>query len=748
MKSIKRRMTALACALVLLLSLTAPVMAAPAYPGLRNYKQPDGTGFQGYCVGDEYFAYNTDDQKNLIQQDSADSVWKYVYDEGDTLSLGPAVSQPPDTGRLLSASRFTEQSVKEQYAALAGKSLGTVKTDYERISLEDIPQPLTRSAQKTIPMVAIVIGFDNVDYDDTADWNHQAYYSSCGVTGYYSATSGGQFTFEPAAETSAYGTDNNTNRADQANDGVIHVKVEHTHGDWSDIAEPEKNRDFFKAIYKALDAASVSINFADYDTDGDGILTPQELSIVYVLAGYEASWADESGGEQPSVWAHRSYFYNLDDPDYNKIYHTVQGVELSDYMAIGEHALKNVLTPSTVICHESGHILGLLDYYKTDYALGDWDAYAVNYLSPMDYGGYGYATEEDLYKNNFTSTYMDAFSQSLLGYCTPETITQDGVYTVSTVDSSAGYNTYKIPTMADGEYFLVENRQYENYDMGLKGPYGEYSETGGLVYWHIDENIYDAYEPSNTINNADHRPAVMPVYPETEFNKPSPREPFWNVARSLEYPDLKPLNALYDGDAVTSRLPSGIDIQSSEVGSSTMRFSIKFPKAEIETVALDTTALPKEGGSLLVRLDGRNFYNTITAQLCDGQGSPVKAPGATAVYAADENATLTSAELTLQVPENTSDQEAAYQLRLSLDGGRTFIDTVAASVVNVAPGKEPATPTVTAKPQAEEPAPSVKSGSVATGIEPGGLSTAAIPLLLIAVAAVVGILCKRKGHKV
>lgn len=92
MKSIKRRMTALACALVLLLSLTAPVMAAPAYPGLRNYKQPDGTGFQGYCVGDEYFAYNTDDQKNLIQQDSADSVWKYVYDEGDTLSLGPAVS--------------------------------------------------------------------------------------------------------------------------------------------------------------------------------------------------------------------------------------------------------------------------------------------------------------------------------------------------------------------------------------------------------------------------------------------------------------------------------------------------------------------------------------------------------------------------------------------------------------------------------------------------------------------------------
>lgn len=741
MKPIKRKMTALACILVLLLSLTAPAMAAPAYPGLRSYEQPDGSGFQGYCVGDEYFAYTTDDQRNLIQRDSADGVWKYVYDDGDTLSLGPAVPQTPDTGRLLSASRFVEQGVKEQYAALAGKELSIVKTDYDRISLEDIPEPMTRSAQKTIPMVAIVIGFNNVDYDDTADWNHQAYYSGSGVTGYYSATSGGQFTFEPAAENSAYGIDGNANQADKANDGVIHVKVDHTHGDWSDTEESETNRDFLEAIYKALDAASASINFTDYDTDGDGILTPQELSIVYIMAGYESSWADVSGGEQPGIWAHRSYFYNVDDPDYHKIYHTVQGVGLSDYMVVGEHALKNFLTPPTVICHESGHILGLKDYYKTDYAPGDWDAYEVNYLSPMALGCYGFATVEDLLQYNYTSTYMDAFSQNLLGYCTPETITQDGVYTVSTVDSGAGYNSYKIPTMADGEYFLVENRQFENYDRGLAGPYGYPVDnaTGGLVYWHIDENIYNAYAANNAVNNADHRPAVMPVYPETEVNRPNHGEPFWNAARSFQYPDLKPLNALYDGNTVTSRLPSGIDIQSSEDGSSTMRFSIKFPKAEIETVALDTTALPKEGGSLHVRLSGRNFYNTITAQLCDAQGSPVKTPGATAVYTADENATLTNTELTLQVPENTSDQEAAYQLRLSLDGGRTYIDTVAASVVKVAPGKEPVTPTVTAKPQAGEPAQPAESDSVATGIEPGGLSAAALPLLLIAVAAVVGI---------
>ena len=80
----------------------------------------------------------------------------------------------------------------------------------------------------------------------------------------------------------------------------------------------------------------------------------------------------------------------------------------------------------------------------------------------------------------------------------------------------------------------MENRQYESFDRGLTSSYRAerhkdkpqyYNETGGVVIWHIDQGIVDARGTTaddpllgNTVNTVDHRPGVMPVYPEnTEY---------------------------------------------------------------------------------------------------------------------------------------------------------------------------------------------------------------------------------------
>jgi hypothetical protein len=51
-----------------------------------------------------------------------------------------------------------------------------------------------------------------------------------------------------------------------------------------------------------------------------------------------------------------------------------------------------------------------------------------------------------------------------------------------------------------GEYFLLENRQREGFDVGLHAE--------GLLVWHIDRTIVDTYWPFNTVNNVATRQGV------------------------------------------------------------------------------------------------------------------------------------------------------------------------------------------------------------------------------------------------
>lgn len=221
------------------------------------------------------------------------------------------------------------------------------------------------------------------------------------------------------------------------------------------------------AVYSdALTAANPYINYANFDENNDGWISPDELHVLTIVAGGEAA----TGSASPTVWAHRwfrSAGLQLD------------GKYLYAYTQAGEMQNGHMATIG-VFCHELGHDLGLPDLYSyTNDSLG------VGGQSLMGSGNWGAMSGE--YAGT-TPVEMDAWSKSELGWVTPLNINRLDTYSVNSV-ATGQYNVLKIFTSDPKQFFLVENRQFDGYDAGLS----YFTSTPGIAVWHIDESvIYDS----------------------------------------------------------------------------------------------------------------------------------------------------------------------------------------------------------------------------------------------------------------
>jgi M6 family metalloprotease-like protein len=372
-------------------------------------------------------------------------------------------------------------------------------------------------AVSDLPLAVIVVGFSDMPYRDDFDWSQEVFRSETSLATFYTDMSFGQFTFTPVFETSAGGVDGNTNTADAVNDGVIHVTLPTAHDDWTleypymsrkDIAT---NRSLTEALIAAVNAADGSVDFAAYDTDGNGEITTDELALGFVFAGYEAaSSAGYKSGKNLYLWSHAwSLQEAKDDYDFTYTLPSPDGVTVNSYIAISEQEEDKTQAPISVMAHELGHYLGLPDLYDTDYTTSlEWSKYQIGSLSLMNVDCW--ETEDGVY----LPTPLDAWSRVVLGWVTPETAASTGEYTVTAQDyaDNTGYALLRIDTQNPGEYYLLENRVPAGWDSFLTQEFD--TEAGGVIFWHIDDGVMEEYFDDNTVNNADHRPAVMPVFPE------------------------------------------------------------------------------------------------------------------------------------------------------------------------------------------------------------------------------------------
>ena len=167
-------------------------------------------------------------------------------------------------------------------------------------------------------------------------------------------------------------------------------------------------------------AAAAGVNFASYDTNGDGQITPDELCVYLIVAGFEES---AGGGLTPSVWAHAWSSWTGQGATHQV---TVAGKVLAKWAMNGEYYNATDPMPFGVISHELGHqfcaLPDLYDTSNTNEGLG--------YFSLMAAGSWGAQSGQT---PGSCPVNLDTWSRQYLGWENPATPTS-GVVTLGTPD--------------------------------------------------------------------------------------------------------------------------------------------------------------------------------------------------------------------------------------------------------------------------------------------------------------------------
>lgn len=207
-----------------------------------------------------------------------------------------------------------------------------------------------------------------------------------------------------------------------------------------------------KLVEDLVDQVDGSVNFANYDNDGDGYV--DVLLVIHAGSGAEFS------GLNTDIWSHKwGITPRLKDGKYISSY-TVQPEywQTPGDMTIGVYA------------HELSHGFGLPDLYDTDYSsngIGRWCIMATgSWNGPSGLGG--------------SPSHPCAWSRAEMGFQTVTNVAANlNGQSIASVES--GGPIYRLWTSggASSEYFLVENRQRTGSDT--------YLPNGGLLIWHIDD---------------------------------------------------------------------------------------------------------------------------------------------------------------------------------------------------------------------------------------------------------------------
>ncbi|MFZ5987737.1 MAG: M6 family metalloprotease domain-containing protein, partial [Bacillota bacterium] len=316
-----------------------------------------------------------------------------------------------------------------------------------------VPSPVIDYSFKTNPNAAVnrkalivLVSFNDraLTYTNDQEWSNSLFGTS-GATlrNFFDEESEGKTIFGPAEE--SYGT---------ANDGVIKVHLNTNHPGTADKNKDQVHDELAKIFKKQIIANIDSyVNFKSFDKNNNGKLSPEELIITFVFAGYETT----NNPTFPGVWPFA---------DATGLGTAFDGVTMDGKTAVfsgeiqGENRAK-----IGVYCHEFGHCLGLPDLY-----------HHVGIHSLMGTGSNHKMGGE-------IPIHLDPWSKIKLGYLKPVIANRSGIYTVNSFKAATGKNVLRINTNNPKEYFLIENRQLSGFDSSLYPACG----YGGIAIWHIDE---------------------------------------------------------------------------------------------------------------------------------------------------------------------------------------------------------------------------------------------------------------------
>jgi M6 family metalloprotease-like protein len=432
--------------------------SVPAYPGMVQFLQPDGTLIGIYLKGDEFVSWaETTDGYTLLFNNRGG--YEYAV-RGKNNLLEPSgflahniPFRTPDETHLLANNPKRLAYSAEQIRVL--KSLNQIYT-------ENIQTEATFPTTGSRKLICILMGFKDLAFSKTqADFHNllnQVQYTVDGATGsvkdYFrevsynkldlSMTVAGPYT--AANNMSYYGKQSGS--TDDVNPGAL--------------------------ITEAVNFADPDVNFADFDNDNNG-----SVDGVYVIfAGY----GQEAGASTDAIWSHSSSIPTL-YKDGKSVSKYACSPELRGNSGSG-------ITRIGVICHEFGHVLGSPDFYDTDYETGGsyegtktWDLMASGSWN----------------NNGATPAHPSGFVKVLCYNWA--SVTELTVSSTITLKNAAEYSDsfYKLNTTTSGEYFFFENRERHQFDAYIPG--------SGLIIYHVHKDVFS----SGNVINTTHPQKMYPV---------------------------------------------------------------------------------------------------------------------------------------------------------------------------------------------------------------------------------------------
>jgi len=460
----KRILITLLCLLFFLCENPTKVYGVKAYPFPVRVVQPDGSFLTIRIHGDEFLNWKTSGGRLVMQ--GKDRFYYYAQFSSDgrrVLTPNRVVESP--------ATPLVQDLLPDRPPAVALQQASELRRTSVATPV-NVPARSISIGEK--PFLVILVQFADVAF--TSASASEDFFNMLNLPG-YSANRGTGSAYDYFHENSS---------------GVFHPRFdvigpvtlpenfayygENDRKDY-DLRPQEMVEDAVKLADQTL-----GIDFSQYDTDNNGYID----NIFVYYAGYN----EAEGGGDDTIWPHQWSIYN---------WVTVDGVKTGTYACTSEFRGAPDYQDYAGIgtfCHEFGHVLGLPDFYDTDYG-DNGQAEELGPYSLMSNGNY----------NNMgrTPPYFNVMERALVGWITPgevAAIEQTGYYELDPVFMNTGVRS---PTPSftqnyfpDGEYYLYETRKKTGWDL--------YLPHEGLLIYHVDRS--PEYLPrwdNNEVNNySDH----------------------------------------------------------------------------------------------------------------------------------------------------------------------------------------------------------------------------------------------------
>jgi M6 family metalloprotease-like protein len=310
-------------------------------------------------------------------------------------------------------------------------------------------------------------------------------------------------------------------------------------------------------------------DFSQYDSDGDGVI---DYFCVF--------WTGPHGEWSSFWWGYYTGFY---DSSFR-----LDGKRLSNYSWQWElyNYPSGNFSPSTII-HETGHALGVPDYYDYDDTVGPLGG--VGGLDIMD----GTAGDHN------------AFSKFMLDWMSP-TVVAAGPQTVQL--RASGLNPDALifmPGAVTGnifdEYFMVQNRQRVGNDTGL------FTGSDGLLAWHVDARLTGSgwdflYDNSYTAHKLLRLMEADGLEEIEKYDWPAGASDYYKAGSGLG-PTGTPNTARYDGtptamgitNIVGTTSPMSVDVYSNDLPPTCAFLNLTDGQTIYGTVPVQVTASDDSG---------------------------------------------------------------------------------------------------------------------------------------------------------